>query len=110
MSSLSTIIYPDVLRIISAAGFNGTFQAVGTPLTHATRVIKFQNYTNVPVAISWDGTTTHEFLPPNSFLLLDVSTNKENALTFGIAQNTQFYVLGTAAGTGDFYISSYYGK
>jgi hypothetical protein len=109
MTSLSTVIIPDVLRSINSTTFTGSYQAVGAALGFATRIVKFTNNSTVGVTISWDGINAHEFLPANSFLLLDVTTNHENALTFLIQKGTQFYVS-ASAGTGLFYISCYYGK
>lgn len=110
MSSLSTVILPDVLRSIDSTTFNGTLQPVGGPLLHSARIIRFQNNTNMGCFISWDGINNHDYLPPGSFLLLDAASNKENSEVFDVQQGTQFYVNGTAAGTGAFYISNYYGK
>jgi hypothetical protein len=109
MGPLSTVVYPDVLRIISATTFTGAYQPVGGPLAQSARIVKFQNNTTSTVVISWDGVNGHDFLPAGSFLLIDVSSNKENAISFEIQQGTQFYVLGTV-GTGNFYISNYFGK
>lgn len=110
MGALSTIILPDVLRSIDATTFNGALQPVGGPLTHSARIIRFLNDTNMGCFLSWDGTTICEYLPPGSFLLLDTAANKENSQVFDIQAGTQFYVNGMAAGTGNFYISNYYGK
>jgi hypothetical protein len=109
MSSLSTVIYPDIIREISATLFNNTFLPVGGPLLQPCRLIKFLNNTNVAVSISWDGVNTHDFLPAGGFLLLDIATNKENASAFDIQTGTQFYVAGLT-GTGNFFISNYFGK
>lgn len=109
MSNLSTVIYPEPIREISATTFNGTFLPVGTPLVNPCRLIRFLNNTNVAVSISWDGINTHDFLPAGSFLLLDIASNKENAVSFDIQAGTQFYVAGLT-GTGNFFISNYFGK
>lgn len=108
MSSQSSVIYPDILRTINAATFTGSYQPVGTALAQPARIVKFLNNTTVGVTVSWDGINAHEYLPSNSFVLLDVSTNKESTNQFEIEQGTQFYVL-AASGTGSFYISNYFG-
>lgn len=109
MSALSTVILPDVLRSINAAIFNGTYQAVGTALSFASRIVKFQNNTNQGCLISWDGINDNEFLPAGSFLLIDVAMNRENSVVFDVQKGTQFYVK-SVLGSGTFYISTYYGK
>lgn len=108
MGALSTKILPDTLRSIDSATFTGSYQAVGTALTKPTRIVKFTNNSTVAVTISWDGTNDHEFLPAGSFLLIDVSSDKETSGIFEIGANTQFLVKGSA-GTGSVYISTYYG-
>ena len=109
MSSLSTVILPDVLRSINSASFTGNYQAVGTPLPQSMRVVKFTNVSSVTVTISWDGVNDHEILPANSFVLIDISGNRENSGTFEVQKGTQFYAKGSA-GSGLMYISCYYGK
>lgn len=109
MSSFSGIIYPEPLRSIDSATFTGAYQAVGTPLAHAGRIVKFTNNSNVLVLLSWDGVTDHSVLPGTSFELLDVGTNRGSVHSFEIQQATQFYVKG-AAGTGLFYITSYFAR
>lgn len=107
-SPLSSRLYPEVLRSINSATFTGSFQAVGTPLTHSIRIIKFTNNSSVLVTVSWDGVNAHEALPAGSFLLIDVAANREMSQSFEIANGTQFYASGTAS-TGLFYISAYFG-
>ncbi len=107
-SPLSSRLYPNGLKSIDSATFTGSYQAVGTALTHSVRIIKFTNNSNVLVTLSWDGVNDHEALPAGSFLLLDVSANREMSQFFEIANGTQFYAKGSA-GTGLLYISSYFG-
>lgn len=106
-SGLDIRLYPDTLRSIDSATFTGSYQAVGSPLTYAARVIKFTNQSGVDVLVSWNGSTNHEIVPATGFFLLDVSANRETANQCAIAASTQFYVKG-AASTGLFYISVYY--
>lgn len=109
MTNLSVKLYPDTLRSIDSASFTGSYQAIGTALTQSTRIVKFTNNSNVLVLVSWDGTNNHEALPPGSFLLLDVSTNKENGNILEIPVGTQFFVSGSS-GTGLVYLSTYYAR
>lgn len=109
MGGLSTVILPDAIRSIDSAMFTGNYQTVGTPLGQPTRIIKVTNLSNVTVTFSWDGVNDHEVLPSNSFVLLDVAGNKENAGLFEIQKGTQFYAKGLA-GAGLLYVSTYYGR
>lgn len=109
MGALSTVILPDPIRTINSATFTGSYQTVGTPTTKTMRIVKFTNLSNVTVTLSWDGVNDHEILPANSFDLFDVAGNRESSDIFEVQIGTQFYAKGSA-GTGNFYISCYYGK
>ncbi len=109
MPALSTVLLPDVLRSIDTSTFTGSFQAVGNGLAYGARIVKFTNASTVGVTISWDGVNAADYLPPNSFLLLDVTAAKENSLVMEIQIGTQFYAEGSA-GVGLLYISVYYGR
>jgi hypothetical protein len=110
MGAQSTFIIPDTLRSIDSATFTGTYQAVGTPLLHGARIVRFVNNSTVLVTISWDGINANEVVRPGSDFTLNVSANREvSSDFFEVRWNTQFYVMGTA-GTGLFYISCYYGN
>ena len=109
MSYLSYVILPEPLRAISATTFTGSYQPVGGPLLSGGRLIRFQNASNVPIFLSWDGVTDHNYFPAGSFMIIDISTNHENSLVFEAQAGTQFYVRGSA-GTGSFYIESFYGS
>lgn len=109
MPSLSTVLLPDPLRSINSATFTGSYQALGTPLTNGARIIKFTNASSVAATISWNGVDDHEYLPANSFVLIDVSGARENAQFLEVQSGTQFYIKGSA-GSGLFYLSVYYGR
>lgn len=94
----------DVMRTRSAATFNGTFLAVGTPLTDSPYQIIFQNNTSVTVQISIDGVNAGLELLTNQSIVLDMNTNRTNNRAFTFPIGTQFYVSG-AAGAGNFNIS-----
>lgn len=108
MPALSTVLIPDTLRSIDSATFTGNYQAVGAALSNGARIVKFTNNSSVQITISWDGINDNEILPANSFLLLDISANRENTCYLEIKVGTQFYAKG-ASGTGSLYISVYYG-
>lgn len=109
MGSLQQSLYPNPLRSIDSSTFTGSYQALGSTLPNASRIIKITNNSTVLITISWDGVNDHEILPPNSFLLLDVSSNKEVSSICEIPQGTQFLVK-ASAGTGLVYLSSYFAR
>lgn len=109
MGSLNQRLYPNPLKSIDSASFTGSYQTLGIPLENACRIIKLTNNSTVDVTVSWDGINDHEILPAGSFLLLDVSSNREMSNVCEISQGTQFLVKGSA-GTGSVYLSSYYAR
>lgn len=107
MAGLDIRLKAEVLRSINAAAFTGAYQAVGTPLLFASRIIKFTNNSNRDITLSWDGINDNEFIPLGSFVLLDVASDRQFTSELYIPVGTQFYAKGSA-GAGLLYISSYY--
>ena len=112
-SSLAVRILPEPLRSLAFGSVGASYAVVGTPLAHPGRIVLFQNATNQPVYISWDGVDDHFYLAAESFLLFDFGTNRgERASELAVSQGTQFYVkhAGVAPTTGLVTISSLYGR
>ena len=107
-SALSSRIFPNALMSRAASTFNGSYLLVGSAIANSVRIVKFTNNSDKDVTLSWDGLNDHDFIPAASYLLLDISSNRETSNQFEIASGTKFYVKANA-GTGSFYISSYYG-
>lgn len=107
MSSATVKILPEALRSRDSATFTGSYQTLGSPLAHASKIMKVTNNSTVLVTLSWDGTNDHEILPAGSFVLLDFTSNAGAAGLLVASKNTQFYVKGSA-GTGSVYLSTYY--
>jgi|FreactcultuFSWF8_1027224.scaffolds.fasta_scaffold05641_2 hypothetical protein len=106
----SSVIYPVGLIGTSAATITTTYIPAYIPLPYSVRIVKFTNATTVNCIVSWDGVDDHDFIPAGGFLLIDVSSNREVSNIFEIQTGTTFYVRGVSGGTGNFYISAYYGK
>ena len=98
----------DTERTVTAP-FTGSFQTIGSALTHNPVIIIFDNQSTVAVAISVDGTNTWKTFTSGEALVLDMRGNKGIAPNFTIDKGTQFYGLGTA-GTGLFSIAIIYAK
>ena len=94
----------DALRSIDSATFTGSYQALGTALTHAASIVKLVNNSGVLVTVSTDGTTDHDVAPGSSFFLYDVTsdTPQESGSIF-VPIGTQYYVKGSAS-TGSVYL------
>lgn len=104
----------DTLRSLAFGGISGTYAAIGTPLAHNWREFRIINATNGDVFISVDGTNNNFFLPANSYVLWDLSTNgapTNNLDDFVMSINTQFYVKqSTAPSSGAVYIEGIYAR
>ena len=108
------IVRIDAYKTVSAGSITGAFTPVGTPLQHNWRAFRIVNATDGNLIFSLDGVTDNLFLPVNSFVLYDISTNSAplnniDQLVFGI--NTQFYVKQSTAPTmGAVYIEGFYSR
>jgi len=103
-------IIPEALRVRESSGFNGAYQALGTPLSYACCLVKIVNNSNVLVTISWDGITDHDVVPGNSFALYDVCSDAGSQRGLYVAQGTQFWVKGSAGvlNTGSVYLVAFH--
>lgn len=92
-------LIPETLRSRDSTTFTGSFQTLGTPLNYACCLVKIVNNSNVLATISWDGLTSHDIVPANSFTLYDVCSDAGAQRGLYVPQGTQFYVSGAAGGT-----------
>lgn len=106
----------EVIRTVAEASIPATYTSagkLGTPLANPSRLVAFTNDTNGGMMISDDGTNDKYFLPPNSFKLFDLTSNRmsvENVFCY--AAGTQFYVRYVSAPTtgSGFYMETLYGS
>lgn len=82
----------EAVREVGFGSISGSYSTVGSPLADHARIIRFVNTTDADVYISSDGTTNNIRLAPNSFILLDFSTNKIRDDGLFVSINTQFWV------------------
>lgn len=97
----------ETLRSIDSATFTGSYQALGTPLSYPSYILKLVNNSTVLVTISIDGTNDMDVAPASSFWLYDESKSGLNSPFPACPQGTQVYVKGSA-GTGSVYLVSQY--
>lgn len=102
-------IFPEVLRTLAFGSISGTYAAVGTGLLHPARLYYLVNATNALLTFSWDGVNDHFVIPANSYLLLDVTSNRTaTGGAFMVSQGLITYVKGTAA-SGNVYLTAFFG-
>lgn len=111
-TNLSIRVLPETVRSIAFGSISGTYAGIGTPLDNPIRWFMLQNFTDVPMMISWDGVNDHFPINATSYVIMDVASNKSvNGGVFMIAAGTRFYVkqLSGAAASGSVYLSVFYG-
>lgn len=101
----------DTIRTAGFAAITASYTPIGSALTHITRLIRFVNDTDAPLFISTNATDDMLYLPAGSFILYDLTTNREAAGDiFAFAKGTQFYVKYSSAPTARaVYIECVYG-
>jgi hypothetical protein len=96
----------ETMRSIDSATFTGSYQALGTPITNPSFILKIVNNSSVIITVSVDGTNDHDIVPANSFILYDMSKYGIPTTQF-LPANIQFHVKGSA-GTGLVYLVTLY--
>jgi len=80
---------------------------LGTPMANPIRIFKISNESDAAITVSYDGgTTDHEHIPANSFVLIDITSNKVWDCQFCLSVGVQVAIKGTGSGT--VYMSTYY--
>ena len=92
-----------------AGAFSGSFQTLGSPLTHTPVIMILDNQSTVSIEVSVDGTNTWKTFSAGEALVLDLRAAHGIASNFTIDAGTQFYVRGTG-GTGSFRLSILYAR
>ena len=90
----------DTLRTVAHGSISGSYAAVGTALGFPSNAMRIINNTDGDMFFSDDGTNDKLFVPAGSFVLYDISSNKNSpgdALL--IRAGTTFYVKQSTAAT-----------
>jgi len=101
----------DALRSIQFGSITSSYQPLGTALGHQWRIWKITNSTNGDMLISFDGTNDNLFVPANSFILYDISTNADQDASSALAMSigTQYLIKYSSAPTsGGVYLEGIY--
>lgn len=100
-TSLAVRAYPIPLQSIAFGSITNTYTALSaTGLSKPCRILNFQNATNAPIYISFDGVDDHIYLAAESFQLFDFGTNRGiNASELAVKEGTIFYVKYASAPT-----------
>lgn len=112
-NSLAVRAYPIPLQSMAYGSITGSYTAIlSTGLPYPCRILNFQNATNAPMYISFDGVNDHLYLAAESFQLFDFGTNRgDRASELSIAQGTIFFVkYASAPTTGLVAVSGFYAQ
>ena len=90
----------DKLRSLAFGSISGTYAAVGAKVAFAARMFRLINNTDGDMLFSDDGTNDKLFCPANSFVLYDVTANRQSANNvLSLPAGIQFYVKQSTAPT-----------
>jgi|SRR6478736_7833278 len=109
MSGTKAVYEP--IRSIDSSTFTGSYQAIGTPITNPSSILKIVNNSNRLVTISTNGVDDDDILPAGAFTLYDISSDAQavaGGANLRFPANTQFYAKGIAGGTGLVYLVTIY--
>jgi len=101
----------DTYRTVNFSAITPAFTAIGAAIQHNWRIFRIVNNTNGDLIVSEDGVNNNIFVPANSFVLYDLSTNSDINLSNSIVLKlgAQFYVKSSTVPTsGDLYIEGMY--
>ena len=99
------------IRSLAFGSIGVSYAGIGTEFDNPARIIRVQNLTDALLWFSVDGLNDHEVLAPNSFLLIDVNSNKSREQGYYFPEGTRFYVKQNAVPTeGSVYVSVIYGS
>lgn len=96
------------LKEIEFGDVSGTFATVGSPIGVHARILICNNALNQSVYLSFDGTTNHLRLAPNSYKLIDFSSNKIRDDGLFLASGTQVWIkeVSSSVSSGTFWIET----
>lgn len=101
--SRSIKVKNEELRAYDTSAGDSSFQALGTPLQNAARMIKWKNDSDVDVTISYDGVVDHDIILAGDREVEDLTSNKTISEGFLRPAQTQVFASSTA-GTGNLYM------
>lgn len=112
MGTLSIKLKAEPLRSLDYSSIVAfTYMGVGSSFAHPLRILNVINSTDALLFFSLNGIDDNFVLPPDGFILLDVSANQTFNQGWFIAEGQRIYVRADVASptTGSVYVSCFYG-
>lgn len=109
--SLAIRAVAEPMKSLGFASIGAAYMGVGTIYQHAIRILILQNFTDKLVFFSFDGINDHIAAPANSYMIIDLATNKTVPQGFYFAEGSRIYVKAESAlpTLGSVYSSAIYG-
>lgn len=107
----------DVLRSVLYTSITSSYTALDIPLSHAMRLLDFENDTDAVIYISFDGINDNIALTPSAFRIYDITADQDINEKFRYQNGTQLYLkyVGTPPTnnpnlSNKVYVTAMYGK
>lgn len=98
------------LRSLAFGAITPAYMGIGSVYANPVRIYLLQNLTDATLLFSWNGIDDHFILPPNGFILYDMTTNSTHVNQFFIPEGGRTYVKESGVPTsGAVYVSVIYG-
>ena len=109
--SLALRIVPEIVRKVAFGAIGAAYIGIGTAMSRPIRIFVVQNLTDATLMFSFDGINDHFPMPPNGYMLLDITANKTIDQGFFLAQGQRLYVQAELAfpTQGAVYLTTFYG-
>lgn len=75
MSSGGMRVVADLLRILAFGGIGAPFVLIGDVFAHPVRLLSIKNDTDADLFFSYDGVTPQEYVPAQTGIVLDFTSN-----------------------------------
>ena len=109
--SLSIKLEVEPVRSLGFASIAAGYIGVGTSISNPARMLLMQNFTNANLMFSFNGIDDHIPLISYSYLILDISSNKNTDGGFFLAEGERLYVKQMDVPTsGSVYLTVFYGE
>ena len=110
MSSGGMRVVAEEVRVLAFGGIGLLFVPIGAVLNNPTRLLNIDNDTNQAILISYDGVTPQQYIPAQTGLVLDFTSNSGATVFPLMAAGTTIYVsqVLVAPTSGLVAVSAYY--
>lgn len=95
-------IYWEPIRYLAFSDISAVYTAIGTPFSHAIRLLKITNYQNAAITLSFNATEAHIFVGAGSYAVFDLATNRPTTVGNNdcqIPKGSQLYVASSGTPT-----------